>query len=702
MYNKMIVIIFLAILLVVSCQKGEKEEFKGEEGGTVIVGSIEEVTNLNPLYPSLGRGLGVENMLFLSLHGRNAEGKIVPQLAESWIYSEDFKSITYYLRRDVEWSDGEKVTAEDVKFTFDLIKDASVGSPLAASVRFIDSAKVLSPYSICFYFRNPYADELLDSGITPLPKHILEDVKDIGNASFNESPIGNGPYKLQDWKKGQSMVLVANENYYKGKPPLDKVVLWFAGSQEELAYELLEGNVDIVTDVTPSLYEKIKEKKDVSLIVKPGNTYTYIGWNLEEPLFSNRKMRRAFTYAINREKLVEEMLLDMADVAKGPIPPTSWAYDKDLSAVNYNPQEAAKLLDEMGWELNKRRNIRRKDGKELSFTLITNKENPVRIAIANYVSSELSKLGVDVKLNLLSTNTFIERLVSGDYDAFILGWQVKEKIDPTMVWNSDPEKGKFNLVSYKNPKVDSMIDRGLLTLDRRETKKIWAEFQRIIVEDIPATFLFYPKEIAAASKRVNGISSNDKRFILSNLEHYWIPSSLRTSVEVASLGKDVEVEKEEEEKTEEPVVKPEVILEKKAKEEAVKKVTPKPEVEPTKEGIEKGPVAETTPEKGETTEVVKEPEPEKKIPPTEAKIKRLVIPDYPKAAKMVGAQGNVFIQVLISKEGKVKRAKIIKSFGNPTCDDAALKAARATLWKPATKNGKPVESTRTYPVRFPP
>ncbi|MCK4235237.1 hypothetical protein KAX75_12470, partial [candidate division WOR-3 bacterium] len=181
--HKLTLTLFFILLIIVSCQRGEKEVFTGDRGGVIVVGTIDEPTILNPIFPPFGESIGVENLLFLSLHGRNEEGKIVPQIADSWEYSEDFKSITYYIRKDVKWSDGEPVTAEDVKFTFDLIKDPEVGSPLAASVRFIDSVKVINPYKICFYFMRVYADELLDSGISPLPKHILKDVKDLRNAS---------------------------------------------------------------------------------------------------------------------------------------------------------------------------------------------------------------------------------------------------------------------------------------------------------------------------------------------------------------------------------------------------------------------------------------------------------------------------------------------------------------------------------------
>jgi peptide/nickel transport system substrate-binding protein len=686
------IVLLLVLMVALACQKGDREVFSGERGGELVVGSTSEPTTLNPLYPPLGKSIGVENLIFLSLYGRNSEGKIVPELAYSWEYSEDFKAITFYLRKDVTWSDGEPFTAEDVAFTFDLIKDPKVGSSLAASVRFIDSVKVLNPYKVRFFFSRVYADELLDAGMMPLPKHVLAEAGDIRNASFNTAPIGNGPYVLEKWERGRSIELSANEMFYRGTPALEKVHFWFAPGEEALVTEMLEGKVDIVTEVSPSLYERIKENNDINLIIKPGDTYTYIGWNLSKPLFRNLNMRLALTSAIDRGKLVQDVFLNLADIAKGPIPPTSWAYDEELGTYEYDPGKAKRLLEEMGWVLPRNRNVRRKDNEQLHFTLITNKENPIRIAIANFVAANLAEAGVQVTTEFLDTPTFIARLIAGDFDAFILGWSIKERIDPTMVWNSDPEKGKFNLVAYKNPKVDSMIDLGLLKLDRRETKKIWAEFQRIIAEDIPNTFLFYPKDISAANRRVKGIKENDARFILANLDYYWIPGDLRTSIDVAALGESVEIKEEEveEEKKEpeKPIVNPEELLEKKAVEEVVKETTPTPG------GVE------PTPGEKETTGVVTEAEPE--IPPTLPKIKKLVVPAYPEAAKLVGAEGTVFVQVVIGADGIVKGASVVKSFGNPSCDAAALSAARATEWIPGTKNGKPAEMTQTYPIRFPP
>ncbi len=704
---KKLTILFLLVMLVsLACQKGEREIFTGERGGDLVVGSLAEPTTLNPLYPPLGKSIGVEELLFLSLYGRNSEGKIVPQLAYSWEYAEDFRAITFYLRSDIKWSDGADFTADDVAFTFNLIKDPEVSSPLAASVRFIDSVKVLNPYKICFYFNRVYADELLDAGLKPLPKHILENVTDVRNASFNTAPVGNGPYVFESWERGQKMVLKANENYYRGKPPIENVYFWFADGEEALAVEMLEGNIDIVTDVSPSLYERIKDHEDINLIIKPGDSYTYIGWNLDRPLFSDLKMRRALTTAIDRERLVEEVVLNLADVAKGPIPPTSWAFDDELGTHTYDAELSRTLLDELGWNRPRNRNIRRKGNEQLRFTLITNKENPIRIAIANFVAANLAEVGVQVTTEFLDTPTFIARLIEGDFDAFILGWSVKDRIDPTMVWNSDPEKGKFNLVSYKNPKVDTMIDMGLLTLDRRETRKIWSEFQRIIAEDIPNTFLFYPKEIAAASRRVKGIEEDDSRFILANLDYYWIPSDLRTAIDVAVLGEGIEeevAEEEEEKEPEEPIVNPEELLEKKAVEEVVKETVPEGEVPSEGEGAVTGSEGTEPAAMGEeSTAVETEPEVVEEIPPTLPKIKKLVMPAYPEAAKLVGAEGTVFVQVVIGINGKVKTASVVKSFGNPACDAAALAAARATEWVPGTKNGKPADMTQTYPIRFPP
>jgi peptide/nickel transport system substrate-binding protein len=701
-------VLLLVLLVSLACQKGDREAFTGERGGELVVGSLDEPTTLNPIYPPLGKSIGVDELLFLSLYGRNSEGKIVPQLAYSWEYAEDFRAITFYLRKDVKWSDGADFTAEDVAFTFDLIKNPEVGSPLAASVRFIDSVKVINPYKICFYFSRVYADELLDAGLRPLPKHILKDVTDIRNADFNRSPIGNGPYVLESWERGQKMILAANENFYRGEPPLEKVHFWFASGEEALAVEMLEGNIDIVTDVSPSLYERIKDNEDIDLIIKPGNTYTYIGWNLSRPLFGDLKMRRALTAAIDRERLVNEVILDLADIAKGPIPPTSWAFDEELGTHAFDPEQARQLLDELGWKLPRNRNVRRKDREQLRFILITNKENPIRIAIANFVAANLAEVGIQVTTEFLDTPTFIARLIEGDFDAFILGWSVKDRIDPTMVWNSDPEKGKFNLVSYRNSRVDSMIDMGLLTLDRRETKKIWAEFQRIIAEEIPNTFLFYPKEISAANRRVKGIEEDDARFILANLDYYWIPGDLRTAIDIAALGENVEeeeiVEEEEETKPEEPIVNPEELLEKKAVEEVVKETAPVSEEggTPAAEGevVAEGEGAESVPTGEESTVVETEPEPE--IPPTLPKIRKLVVAAYPEAAKLVGAEGTVFVQVVVGIDGKVKGAKVVKSFGNPSCEAAALAAARATEWIPGTKNGQPAEMTQTYPIRFPP
>jgi peptide/nickel transport system substrate-binding protein len=686
--KRLYILLLIGFLIILACAKKE-EKLAGEQGGTLVIGTTDLPTSISPLTPSLFASNDILDILFMHLHRIDPEtGKMKPELASSWEFSEDLTSITYYLRSDVAWWDGTPVTAEDVHYTYEKMKDPKTNYPNIVRLRFIKSVEVVGTHAIKFTFNKVYADILTDSDIMPIPKHVYEKV---GN-KFGEQPIGNGPYKIKEWTPGAGLVLTANESYYRGKPPLDEIYVKYYSDMETMISDFSGGDIDLVLNITPTAAKDLEKNKNFTIDSRPGNAYMYVGWNLKHPYLSDKEIRKALTMAINTKKILNDVYKGMGTIAIGPLPPSSWGYNEDVKPIKYDVNGATQILGKKGFEDRNRNKILDKNKKDFVLNIITNVENPDRVRILELIAADLKALGIRVNTITLNTKSFIERIIKRDFDGFIMGWSVSEKIDPTVYWYSDPAKGIFNFVSYKNPMVDSLIDEGVAMLNRKKAKEIWHSFQQIIYEDIPYTFLIVANDISISHKRIKGI---DRGLTLANAYTYWIPEGERR-VAVATLPPPVEdttAEIATTTTTPTPVerlgvtpkkppetVRPEDLLQAAAKKETTA-------------------VTATTPD---TTAKITPPMPPKPSIITQAKPIKRIVAKYPESAKSIGATGRVVIRVVVGKDGKVKAATILASFGNPACEAAALEAAKKWEFNPATKDGEPFEQKVSIPFDFKP
>ena len=589
-------------------------------------------------------------------------GKMIPELASSWEFSEDLTSITYYLRKDIRWWDGAPVMADDILYTFEKMKDPSTNYPDIASLRFIKDVKVMGTYTIKFTFTKVYSDILTDSDIMPVPKHIYEKV---GN-NFGKNPIGNGPCQIKEWVPGVRLILTANDLYYRGRPPLDEVLIKYYANRSEMTKDFTDGDLDIVMSVTPSTAKSLSANKNIAVNSKTGDTYTYIGWNLNNDLLKDKEFRRALSMAINKAQVLADVFDGMGAISLGPLPPSSWGYNANIVPIEYNLASARLILQQKGFEDRNKNKIFDKNGKDITLNIITNRENPERVDILNDVVRDLKTLGINVNAETLDAASFVNAIVSNNFDGFIMAWQIDEKIDPTVYWYSDLAKGKLNFVGYKNTTVDSLIDLGVSMINRKKAKDIWGQFQKIVYEDNPYTFLIVPDNISASHKRVKGI---EQGVAMASAYTYWIPKVERR-IAVATL-----FESPKPAPTKPKVIEPERILVA-----AVKKET-------------------TSLAAAETLPVVPPPKPSVI---TQAIPTKQIKPKYPESAKSMGAKGTVVVRVLVDTNGKVKSAVILQSFGNPACEAAAVAAAKQWEFRPATKDGVPFEQNLSIPFDFEP
>lgn len=676
--KKLFFILIGAAIIIAGCTQ-KTEPFTGEPGGKLVIGTTEFPEELSPLSPSVFGSNDILDLLYMHLHRIDPEtGKMKPELASSWEFSEDLSSITYYLRTDVKWWDGEPVTAEDVLYTYEKMADPNFGYPDIARIRFIKKTELIGTYAIRFTFDRVYADLLTDSDIMPVPKHVFEKIK----TEFGKKPIGNGPYKIKEFSAGSALVMVANEGYYRGKPPLDEIDLINFASPDSMIAAFSQGSLDLILDISPTAAKSLSANKNLTVDSRPGSSYTYVGWNLSNEDLKDKDIRKAIGMAINRSKILNDIFAGMGTLSLGPLPPTSWGYSEDIAPVEYNPVKAKEVLRKKGYDDKNKNGYLEKNNKEFTLNIITNIENPDRVAILGNIVNDLKNLGIKVNARELDAATFIQSLVARNFDGFVMGWSVSDKIDPTAYWSSEPGKGKFNFVSYKNRTIDSLIDEGLTMLNRKKAKETWGQFQKIVYEDQPYTFLIVPNRISASYLRVKGAGEGIQ---LASAYSYWIPEAERR-VAVAYV----------------PPVKPEVVTP------AVPEKNPEklPEIKPrTVLAPEK--LLEAAAKK-ETTAVVVAPPVAPPVTPPKASVitrpvpKKQTSPRYPESARALGATGRVVVRVIVGVDGKVKSATIMASFGNPACEEAALAAAKKWEFDPATKDGVPFEQNTAIPFDFKP
>jgi peptide/nickel transport system substrate-binding protein len=235
--------------------------------------------------------------------------------------------------------------------------------------------------------------------------------------------------------------------------------------------------------------------------------YTYLGYNLRSGLFADQRVRWALSHAINREELVDGVLMGYGRPAVGPFKPETWAYNPALQPVPFDQAKAKALLAEAGWREKNSEGVLVKDGQPFSFTIVTNQGNVARLKTAVILQQRFKEIGVAVKIRAVEWAALLKEFVDKQaFDAIIMGWTLPSDPDPFAVWHSSKtEPGGLNFIGYKNPEVDRLIEAGRATFDQEARRKIYYRFQEIIAADQPYSFLYVPDALPVVASRIHGV-----------------------------------------------------------------------------------------------------------------------------------------------------------------------------------------------------
>lgn len=511
---------FILILLTVSafaaCDKtpqnhnaAPKADKPPAYGDILVRGDIADASNLIPILASDEASRAVAGMVFNGLVKYDKDMNIVGDLAESWDISPNDLVITFKLRKGVKWHDGKPFTAADALYTYRVTIDPKTPTAYAGDFLKVKKAEALDDYTFRVTYDKPFAPALISWSSAVLPKHLL-DGKDITKSDLSRRPVGTGPYKFKEWVAGQKIVLSSYDDYFEGRPYIDGRITRIIPDMATMFLELRAQNIGMM-NLTPLQFTRQTEsnvfKENFDKYRYLAFAYTYMGYNLKNPLFADKRVRQAISYAIKKDEIVSGVLLGLGKPATGPFKPGTWAYNDHVKTYPYDPAKARALLKEAGWADANGDGVLEKDGKAFAFEILTNQGNETRQKCAEIIQRQLKEIGIIANIRIVEWSAFVTHFINKRrFDAVILGWTIPLDPDAYDVWHSSktaPEE--LNFVSYNNPEVDEMLEKGRSTFDIKERKKCYDRFQEILAEDQPYTFLYIPDELIIVSNRIRGV-----------------------------------------------------------------------------------------------------------------------------------------------------------------------------------------------------
>jgi peptide/nickel transport system substrate-binding protein len=500
-------------------------------GDALVTGSTAEPTILIPMLAGDSASHDVSGLIFRGLVKYHTDLSVIGDLAESWDISKDGLVITFHLRKGVKWADGVEFGSEDVMFGYKTIIDDRTPTAYSEDFRQVKKAEAPDRYTFRVTYEKPFAPALASWGnLVVLPKHLLQG-SDITKSAFGRHPVGLGPYKLNRWTSGQEVVLDSYADYFEGRPYIDRYIYKIIPDPATMFLVLQTGEIDMM-GLTPVQYAKQTDteffRKNFQKFRYPAFSYTYMAFNLKHPFFKDKRVRQAIAYGIDNDEIVDVVLFGLGSRATGPYVPNTWPYNPNVKRYDYAPEKARQLLKEAGWEDTDGDGIVDKDGRPFKFTILTNMANTTRMNTATIIQWRLAKIGIKVTIRALEWSTFINQFIDKRrFEAAVLGWSIGLDSDQYDIWHSSKTKEKeFNFVSYHNPEVDELLERGRRTFDIRERKKAYFRLQEILADELPYLFLYVPDATPIVHARFKGIAVSPIG-ISYNLPKWYVPKRLQ-------------------------------------------------------------------------------------------------------------------------------------------------------------------------------
>ncbi len=489
--------------------------------GTVVVASSVDMRGVNELTAgstSLHTALFYYG-LFLPLLDEQADfldgpPSFAPRLAESYEFSGDRTVLTFELRDDVLWSDGEPVTAGDVRWTWQAQTHPELAWSAAESKRHIRDVEVAGPHTVRFHFDRVYATQLLDANLgVVLPEHAWSALPfsqwRARSEWFVENLVVDGPFDLESWEPRQRIVLRRNERYFDPRlPRAARVVFRVTPDRASQLALLRSGQAHVVSRVSPADAAVLAGQDGVEILSYVPRSSKALVWNVRHPLFAESEVRRALTLAIDRQEIVESLHHGHAKVTDLPFMSTLWACNRDLAARPYDPGRAARLLASQGWSDGNGDGVLDRGGERFSFEILTVAGNDLLRDVLVMVQHQLARVGVEVRQRAVEYNTLLAHEQGHDFEATLTSMAVGTDLDLSFRFHSSAIAEGFNFGAYSNPEVDRLLDELKTQVDQAAAKPLYDRLQALLYEDAPLTILYEPLWLVAVRESLEGASPN--------------------------------------------------------------------------------------------------------------------------------------------------------------------------------------------------
>ncbi|MFZ4484361.1 MAG: ABC transporter substrate-binding protein, partial [Chthoniobacterales bacterium] len=392
------------------------------------------------------------------------------------------------------WHDGAPFTARDVLFTYNAIMDDRVASPRKSDYDLVLRVETPDERTVRVAYRRPFSPALESWMMSMLPAHLLEGVvPDQWPLVYNRAPVGTGPFKFAEWKTNQFVRVVRNDDYFRGRPHLEAIVIRSLPDPLTLRLAFETRQVDFWS-ADPWAVGSFRQDPRFTVFSAPSSSYNYVGWNLRRPLFRDPHVRQALARAVNIDQMIRYVLYGYGVQSTGIFTPEMWFFNPAVQPLTYDPETAKQMLDAAGWKPGPD-GIRVKDGERFAFTLITNNGNVIRSDIATLVQADLKAVGIEVKVEMYEWAVFLKSFVNkGEFDAVVLGWALGQGFDQFQIWHSSqtgPEQ--LNMVGFKNSGADRLLEAIREEFDRTKIMARCGELQQLIYDEQPYLFLFVPE-----------------------------------------------------------------------------------------------------------------------------------------------------------------------------------------------------------------
>jgi peptide/nickel transport system substrate-binding protein len=416
-----------------------------------------------------------------------------PRLASSWTWAPDSSSIAFHVNARARWHDGQPVTANDVRFTFRLLTDTTLGSPIASPLVGIDSVTIRDSLTAVVWYAKRTPEQFFNFvyNVAVLPEHLLRDipVKSLASSQFARHPVGSGRFKFGRWDGGSRIEIVSDSNNYRGRAKLDRVVWLVTPDMSAATTRLLAGEADFLEVVRGPTVDQVVASPRTRLMTAPSLDYGYLAFNLRRAPFNNRDVRRALSMAVNREALVRNMFDTLAVTGLGPVT-RALSVSDGVAPISYDSAAAAKIFA---------------THPPVSFKIMVPTSSAVRVKYATLLQSQYRRFGVTVTIEPLEVNAFVQRLGKADFDAVLNAWHT----DPSpaavlQAWGSSslPPQGA-NFSGYRNSAFDSLVDSASRSFDPERARAYYQKAYSLIDSDAPAVWLYEARTVSGVNRRVH-------------------------------------------------------------------------------------------------------------------------------------------------------------------------------------------------------